>query len=397
MTDSIFRAFSCITTDCIVHIDNLSFLYPKTEFNREYLEALEFGWKNCCAKYQVVLVGECEDTMMVSPQVLYFFDYHCQVVLDPVSIQSRINAAIENKFSVEERAVIASRTSNFNHRDVEKLIRKIENQDLRRNELVPDIDYKKFTDHDIDVKHWKDFAGYSKVKKFLDQGIIKFFMDSLPFSRYNIPPSMGTLLYGPPGCGKTLLAKCVAGESNASFLALSVPDLVKGEVGESEKAIERVFIKARLSQPSIIFIDEIEALFTRNGVNQVQSKLSSQIVYELDSARADRVKLLLLAATNHIERVHPDLLRSGRIDRHIHLPLPDKKNCSEILAMLLGNSKIEFSLSLDFAAESMVGLAGSTIKEIVKQATMIALKRDPKAPTINIQDLIEARGWNVKI
>ncbi|KAF9353074.1 hypothetical protein BGX26_009134 [Mortierella sp. AD094] len=173
----------------------------------------------------------------------------------------------------------------------------------------------------IDPVYWSDIGGLENVKRTLEESVIWIYKHAEAYARMGISPSKGVLLYGPPGTGKTLLAKAVATESEANFMAVSIPDLIKGEVGESEKAIAKIFKMANRCNPCIVFLDELEAIFgTRESSGGLGKQLISQLLLELD----DCVKgVVILAATNHPEAIDSSILRPGEYHTHvigIHIP-----------------------------------------------------------------------------
>jgi transitional endoplasmic reticulum ATPase len=127
----------------------------------------------------------------------------------------------------------------------------------------------------VELTKWSDIGGYRETKRLLEQSVLWFHKHSEKFEKLGIKPSIGTLLYGPPGCGKTMIARAIANESGANFYSASIPDIVRAEVGESEKAIATLFELAKQNAPSVVFIDEIESLFmSRDRASDINSKVS---------------------------------------------------------------------------------------------------------------------------
>jgi SpoVK/Ycf46/Vps4 family AAA+-type ATPase len=141
--------------------------------------------------------------------------------------------------------------------------------------------------------------------------VIWFYKKKENFKRLGIEPAKGAILYGPPGCGKTLLAKSVSIESGATFIPVQIPELVKSHVGESEKAISSIFRKAIDNSPSVLFLDEIDAIFTSKDSSDLNSKLVSQLISEIDDLTIDS-QVVVLAATNYIDAIDSLLLESGK-------------------------------------------------------------------------------------
>lgn len=143
------------------------------------------------------------------------------------------------------------------------------------------------------------------------------------FAAVGIKPPQGILLYGPPGCSKTMIAKALATESGLNFIAVKGPELFSKYVGDTEKAIREIFRKARLSSPSIIFFDEIDAMATQRGDDDtsVSDRALCQLLNEMDGVEA-RAQVIVVAATNRLDIIDTALLRPGRFDRLVHVPLP---------------------------------------------------------------------------
>jgi transitional endoplasmic reticulum ATPase len=174
--------------------------------------------------------------------------------------------------------------------------------------------------------HWSEIGGLEDVKEQLKESVEWPLTRPESFSRMGITPPKGVLLYGPPGCGKTLLAKAVANEAGANFISVKGPELFSKWVGESEKKVRELFRRAKQVAPTIIFFDEIDAMVPRRGQSygeQVTEKIVSQMLTEL-SGLEDLHDVVVLAATNRPDMLDPALLRPGRFDRQILIPAPDE-------------------------------------------------------------------------
>ncbi|KAG0184293.1 hypothetical protein DFQ28_011432, partial [Apophysomyces sp. BC1034] len=182
---------------------------------------------------------------------------------------------------------------------------------------------------------WSDIGGLASAKNALEESIVWVYKHADAYRRLGVQSSKGVLLYGPPGTGKTMLAKAVATESSANFLPVSIPDLVKGEVGESEKAVVRIFQTAIRCSPCVIFLDELEAVFgTRESSGDVGKKLVSQFLLEIDQLDMVEQSVILLGATNHPDSIDSSILRPGRLDRLVHVGTPAEEERLQILSVL---------------------------------------------------------------
>jgi proteasome regulatory subunit len=211
------------------------------------------------------------------------------------------------------------------------------------------------------------------------------------FEELGIEPPKGILLYGPPGCGKTLLAKAVATESNAVFISLVASELVQKYIGEGARIVRELFALARRKAPAIIFIDEIDAIAAKrieigtSGEREVQRTLM-QLLAEIDGFKPlDRVKVI--AATNRIDVLDPAILRPGRFDRIIEIPLPGKKGRIEIFKIHTRKMKISGEVNYELLSELSDGFSGAEIKLAVIEAGYIALRENRKYVTLD--DLVK--------
>ncbi|KAJ1977818.1 hypothetical protein H4R35_002146, partial [Dimargaris xerosporica] len=183
---------------------------------------------------------------------------------------------------------------------------------------------------------WADIGGLADAKQMLNETVVWYYQHTAAFRRLGIQPRRGLLLHGPPGTGKTLLARAVATESQANFLSISIPQLIKGEVGDSEKAVAHYFRLAKQLSPCVLFMDELEALFGRKDTSgQLGKNLISQLLLELDAIGDGHghCRVVVLAATNHLKAIDPSILRPGRLDTLIPILPPAATERKAILAI----------------------------------------------------------------
>ena len=195
------------------------------------------------------------------------------------------------------------------------------------------------------------------------------------FEKLGVEPPKGVLLYGPPGTGKTLLAKAVANESGANFISISGPEVTSKWYGESEKKIRDIFDEAEKNAPSIIFIDEIDALAPKREevTGEVERRMVSQLLTCMDGLKK-RGKTIVIAATNRVNSIDPALRRAGRFDREIEFPVPDRNGRLEIFKIHTRNMPLK-SVDLNWLADITYGYVGSDIWALAKEAAMSALRR----------------------
>jgi transitional endoplasmic reticulum ATPase len=194
------------------------------------------------------------------------------------------------------------------------------------------------------------------------------------FEETDTDPPTGILLHGPPGTGKTMLARAVAHESGVNFIRVAGPELVDKYVGESEKAVRELFERARQTAPCVVFFDEIDAIAgARGGENDVSERIVSQLLTELDAAAANPA-LSVLAATNRKDALDPALLRPGRLERHLLVPAPDRAARAAILDVHLEGKPLADDVDRDGLAAETEGMTGADIEALVREATMLAIR-----------------------
>jgi len=231
---------------------------------------------------------------------------------------------------------------------------------------------------------WDDVGGLEDVKAKLKEAVEWPLQKPEAFKRMGIRPPRGILLYGPPGAGKTLLAKAVAKESEANFILVNGPSLLSKWVGDSEKAVREIFRKARQTAPTILFFDEIDALVPRRGAgdeSRVSERVVNQMLTEMDGLESLN-DVVIIGATNRPDIVDPALLRQGRFDRIILTPVPDTVGRKKIFEIHLKRMPIAGGVDAKKLAELTEGYVGADIEGVCREAGMIALREDIKAKEV---------------
>ena len=227
-----------------------------------------------------------------------------------------------------------------------------------------------------DVK-WEDIGGLETIKQELREAVEWPLKYQGMFAYADATPPKGILLYGPPGTGKTLMAKATANESEANFISIKGPELLSKWVGESEKGVREIFRKARQAAPCIIFFDEIDAIAPARGgdfgTSHVTERVISQILTELDGLEV-LTNVVVIAATNRPDIIDSALLRPGRFDRLLYVPLPDYESRKQIIHIHTKKKPLADDINIDNLATKMDGYTGADIAAVASAAVMLALR-----------------------
>jgi len=222
---------------------------------------------------------------------------------------------------------------------------------------------------------WDQVGGLEDTKERLRETIQWPLEYPEVFEELDMQAAKGVLMYGPPGTGKTLLAKAVANESESNFISIKGPELLNKFVGESEKGVREVFSKARENAPTIVFFDEIDSIATERGKNSgdsgVGERVVSQLLTELDGLESLE-DVVVIATTNRPDLIDSALLRPGRLDRHVHVPVPDEEARRKILEVHTRNKPLADDVDLDAIARKTEGYVGADIEAVTREASMNA-------------------------
>ncbi|MBP1467055.1 CDC48 family AAA ATPase [Candidatus Chloroploca sp. M-50] len=299
---------------------------------------------------------------------------------------------------------IASITHGYVGADLQALCREAAMSALRR--LLPDIDFSQaqipydklmaleVTRDDFDSAmaeiepsairevfteipdvNWEDVGGLEDVRRLLVEAVEWPLRHSRAFDQLGVRAPKGILLHGPPGTGKTLLAKALASQSEANFISVKGPELLNRWVGESERGVREIFRKARQAAPCIIFFDEIDAIAPPRGGgnNDVTERVVSQLLTELDGIESLK-GVVVLAATNRIDRVDAALQRPGRFDFLVEMPRPDLAARQAIIAVLTRRMPLGNDVDLDAMARDYEGAVGADLEGLCHRAALLAIR-----------------------
>lgn len=199
------------------------------------------------------------------------------------------------------------------------------------------------------------------------------------FLKFGMQPSRGVLFYGPPGCGKTLLAKAIANECQANFISVKGPELLTMWFGESEANVRDIFDKARSASPCVLFFDELDSIAKSRGGNVgdaggAADRVINQILTEMDGMGAKK-NVFIIGATNRPDIIDPAILRPGRLDQLIYIPLPDEKSREAILKANLRKSPLARDVDLNYMAKVTQGFSGADLTEICQRACKLAIRQ----------------------
>ena len=231
---------------------------------------------------------------------------------------------------------------------------------------------------------WEDVGSLTEVREELKFSVCEPIAHPARFHAMGLAVSTGVLLYGPPGCGKTLVAKATANEANANFISIKGPELLNKYVGESERAVRTLFARARAAAPCVLFFDELDSLAPRRGNegNQASERVVNQLLTEMDGLEA-RSSTFVVAATNRPDMIDPAMLRPGRLDKLLYVPLPPPDGRAAILKTLTRKTPLAADVDVGSIGTSARcgGFSGADLASLVREACVAALKGNLAAAT----------------
>ncbi len=240
--------------------------------------------------------------------------------------------------------------------------------------IVSERPYKE--EYGIPRVTWEDIGDLEEAKQRIREIVELPLKHPELFKHLGIEPPKGVLLYGPPGCGKTLLAKAVANEAGAYFISINGPEIMSKYYGESEARLREIFKEAQENAPAIIFIDEIDAIAPKREevTGEVERRVVAQLLALMDGLK-ERGQVIVIGATNRPDAIDPALRRPGRFDREIYIGMPDKRARKEILLVHTRNMPLAEDVDLDKLAEMTHGYTGADLAALCREAAMAALRR----------------------
>lgn len=399
----------------IIFIDELDALAPKRaetggEVERRIVGQLLALMDGLASRGQIVLIGATNQPNALDPAIRRPGRFDREIALRVPDVRGRTeilrihsrDAALANDVDL---ARIAQLTPGFVGADLEALCREAAMIALRR--VLPHIDYQRgyipyetlvslsitmadfqaalreiepSTTREVYVEvsetSWDDIGGLEDIKATLTEGVEWPLRFPEVYSSAHVEPPRGILLSGPPGSGKTLIARALANQCEASFISIKGPELLSKWVGESEKGVREVFRHAKQAAPCIVFFDELDALAPRRGLSNdgnVGDRVIAQLLTEMDGIEG-REGVIVLAATNRPELIDPALLRPGRFDLVVELRHPNEEERRAIFAVHLRGRPVAPEVTVEELARLTEGRSGADIEAICRRASLLALR-----------------------
>ncbi|OQR78160.1 spermatogenesis-associated protein 5-like [Tropilaelaps mercedesae] len=347
--------------------------------------------------YQVFVVATCNRVSMLDENIRGVFDSEIETTVPKAEDRLKILKLMFRKFPhrlmdneiSEINSVLHGYTgenleSLVRHAVVDRMMRKGEDEagsfdlkDLLAASKIVTATPMREVMLDIPKVYWADIGGMGEVKKQLMKSVQWPLLHKNDFKRMGIKPPSGLLMYGPPGCAKTMIARALATESGLNFLAVKGPELFSKWVGDSERAVRDLFRKARSAAPAIVFFDEIDVIATErksssDGGSGVGDRVLAQLLTEMDGIEALE-DVMIVAATNRPDIIDEALLRPGRLDSMVYVPLPDEAARREILGICFKRHPVGSEVQLSSVVCNTTGYSGAEVRCTVMRRSPIVV------------------------
>ncbi|RZC81063.1 hypothetical protein C5167_043639 [Papaver somniferum] len=370
----------------IIFIDEIDSIAPKREktngeVERRIVSQLLTLMDGLKSRAHVIVMGATNRPNSIDPALRRFgrFDREIDIgVPDEVGRLEVLRIHTKNMKLAEDMDVIDLEDETIDAEILNSMF--ITNEHLRTSLGASNPSALRETTVEVPNVTWEDIGGLDTVKKELQETVQYPVEHPEKFEKFGMSPSKGVLLYGPPGGGKTLLAKAIANECQANFISVKGPELLTMWFGESEANVREIFDKARQSSPCVLFFDELDSIATQRGssvgdAGGAADRVLNQLLTEMDGMN-EKKRVFIIGATNRPDIIDPALLRPGRLDQLIYIPLPDEASRVQIFKSCLRKSPVSQHVDLQVLAKHTEGFSGADITEICQRACKYAIRED---------------------